>query len=175
VESLLRAWTWEDAPALAAHANNRRVARNMRDAFPFPYTLEDARRFLAEVTPQRPLAHMALQLDGQAIGGIGLQVGHDVERISAEVGYWVAEAYWGQGFASRALVAFADYALAAFPGLNRLYAVPFLRNLRSQRVLEKAGFRREGILSESAVKDGVLESQALYAITRAEWTARVSP
>ena len=172
MESLLRAWSSEDAADLAGHANNRRVARNLRDAFPSPYALEDARRFLAEVAPQRPAQHLALQIDGRPVGGIGLRIGDDIEHVSAELGYWVAEPYWGQGLASAAVPLFVTYVLGAFPALHRLFAIPFLRNLRSQRVLEKAGFRREGIFAESALKDGVLESQVVYAVTRPEWTAR---
>lgn len=172
MESLLRVWSPEDAADLATHANNRRVARNLRDAFPSPYAMDDARRFLAEVAPQRPAQHMALQVGGRPVGGIGLLMGEDIEHVSAEVGYWVAEPYWGQGLASAALPLFVTYVFGAFPTLHRVFAVPFLRNLRSQRVLEKAKFRREGIFAESALKDGVLESQVVYAVTRPEWAAR---
>jgi len=173
VESLLRPWSEDDLASLVRHANNRRVARNLRDGFPHPYTPVDGSAFLAAVAGDRPALHLAIQVHGKAVGGIGVRPGVDVERVSGEIGFWLGETFWGQGLCTAAVRTFVDYVFDGF-ALHRLFAMPFLRNLRSQRVLEKAGFRREGILSESAIKEGQLESQALYALTRPEWTERAT-
>ena len=105
---------------------------------------------------------------GEAVGGIGLVLRTDVERVDAEVGYWLGEAYWGQGLMSGAVQVFAPWALERF-NLARLHAHVFAFNLSSARVLEKAGFALEGRLRQSAFKDGTLIDQLLYARVREQW------
>ena len=108
-----------------------------------------------------------MTVDDLPVGSIGAVLGEDVERCSAEVGYWLGEAYWGRGIATLALLAFTRFAFAAY-GVERLFAVPLAANIASCRVLEKAGYRLEGRMRRSAVKDGVVQDQALYAILRGE-------
>ena len=161
----LRSWRGDDLDALLRHADNPRVAAQLRDRFPHPYTRADGEAWLALATTMRPETNFAIEADGQFVGGIGLVLGHDVERVSAEVGYWLGEGVWGRGIASAAVRAVSEHAFAAY-GLTRLFAVPYARNAASARVLEKAGYVLEGRLRRSAIKDGVVLDQLLYALVR---------
>lgn len=163
--AIVRAWRLGDVPSLVAHANNRNVSRHLRDRFPHPYTREHGRGFLAWIEKQDPPSVWAIAVDGRAVGGIGLQPGQDVERVSAEIGYWLGEGFWGRGIATAALAAVTAPAFAAF-GLARIFALPFAANAASIRVLEKAGYVREGHLRRSVIKDGVIQDQYLYACYR---------
>jgi len=101
---------------------------------------------------------------GEAIGSIGLTLKSGVERCSAEIGYWLGEAVWGKGGATAALGALTDYGFTAL-GLTRVFAVPFANNRALMRVLDKAGYVREGVMRRSAIKEGVVLDQILYAVT----------
>jgi RimJ/RimL family protein N-acetyltransferase len=158
----VRSWQPGDAETLAAYANNRKIWRNLRDAFPSPYTVEDARAFIHSSLAQVPESRFAIVVDGQAVGGIGFFFRDDVERVSAEVGYWLGEAFWGRGITSEALRAVTQYAVQTHQ-LTRVFAVPFEWNLASFRVLEKAGYTLEARLRRSAIKDGQVVDQLLYA------------
>jgi RimJ/RimL family protein N-acetyltransferase len=162
----VRSWRPADAAAIVPHANNRRVWLNLRDQFPHPYSVRDARRFLASVVGARPETNFAIEVEGSAVGGIGFRVQPDVERIGAELGYWLGEKYWGRGIATAAVAAVTEHALAAHD-LVRVFALPFAHNRASARVLEKAGFTLEGVLRSSAIKDGRVLDQLLYARIRA--------
>jgi RimJ/RimL family protein N-acetyltransferase len=150
----LRDWRRDDAPSLALHANDRRIWLNMRDAFRHPYTLADAEAFLALAAGMQPRTWFAIAVDDRAIGGIGYTLHHDVERIAAEIGYWLGTAFWGRGIMTAALRAVTAYAFGEHPELRRIYAVPYAGSIASTRVLEKAGYRCEGRMRESAIKDG---------------------
>jgi RimJ/RimL family protein N-acetyltransferase len=158
----VRSWQLDDAASLAAHANNRRIWRNLRDAFPHPYTLADARTFLEVTRQQVPECRFAIAVAGQAVGGIGIMLHSDVERVSAEIGYWLGEAYWGRGIITEAVRAVTDHAIRTHH-LTRVYAVPFEWNPASFRVLEKSGYTLEAHLRRSAMKDGQVIGQRLYA------------
>jgi RimJ/RimL family protein N-acetyltransferase len=164
----VRPWQKTDADALVHHANNLNVAKNLRDRFPHPYTRHDARLFLKHSTAVEDPTNLAIDVDGQAVGAVGYVPGHDIERFSAEIGYWLGEELWGRGIATEALALVTDY---AFRQLNflRLFALPFVENLGSIRVLEKAGYEREAILRASAVKSGEIRDQLLYARINPDW------
>ena len=164
----LRAWRSSDATALARHANNPNVARQLRDRFPHPYTLADARQFIQAVSGARPTTLFAMVVDGEAAGGIGFFPGADVERFSAEIGYWLAESHWGRGITVDAVRLISTYAFDVC-NILRLFALPFADNRQSTRVLEKAGYTREAILRSSSVKHGEVRDQALYALINATW------
>jgi RimJ/RimL family protein N-acetyltransferase len=167
---LIRAWHPGDEVALARHANNKNVARQLRDRFPHPYTIADGQRFIRSVAGATPPTILAIVVD-EPCGGIGFSAGTDVERYSAEIGYWLGEAYWGQGIAAEALTLVSRYAFEHC-GLLRLFALPFADNVQSIRVLEKAGYSREGIMVASSVKHGVIRDQALYALVNPNWQRR---
>jgi RimJ/RimL family protein N-acetyltransferase len=155
-----------DAPALARHADDRRIWINLRDRFPYPYLLEDAQHFIANVCAAQPRMAFAIEVHGEAAGCVGLEPRDDVERVSAEIGYWLGCAHWGRGIATAAVRAVTAHALSDL-GLKRVYALPFARNVASCRVLEKAGYAREGYLRNAAIKDGELLDEVLYACIEA--------
>ena len=158
----VRSWREEDAASLAHHANNRRVWINLRDRFPHPYSLEDARAYIRAARAREPQTVFAIAVGDEAVGGIGFMLHEDVERVSAEIGYWLSEEFWGRGITTEALVAVTAHAIRAH-GLTRVFAVPYAWNPASFRVLEKAGYVCEGRMRRSAVKDGQVVDQLLYA------------
>ena len=166
--STVRPWRLSDVSSLVRHADNLNVARHLRDRFPHPYTPADARRFLDAIAIARPITTFAIDVADEAIGGIGFSPGADVERFSAEIGYWIAEPFWGRGIAADALRLVSEYAFATCNVL-RLFALPFADNTRSIRVLEKAGYTCEGIMRASSVKFGEPRDQALYALVNQRW------
>ncbi len=161
----VRSWEWRDRDAIVRHANNRNVWINLRDRFPHPYTIADARNWLDSVVGITPETNFAIALADEAIGGIGYTVQHDVDFRSAEIGYWLGEEYWSRGIATEALIALTDHAFANHD-LCRLYAHVFDWNPASARVLEKAGYMFEGRLRKSVTKDGQTIDQLIYAVVR---------
>jgi [ribosomal protein S5]-alanine N-acetyltransferase len=158
----VRSWHAADLEPLVLHANNRNVWINLRDRFPHPYTRSDGRHFIREARKMDPETFFAIAVDGSAIGGIGFVLQSDVERVSAEVGYWLGESFWGRGIATEALVAVTELAIDRHQ-LTRLFALPFAFNTASCRVLEKAGYALEARLRRSAIKDGAIVDQLQYA------------
>ena len=158
----VRSWRAADAQALVAYANNRKIWLNLRDRFPHPYTKRDALEFLRSVVGRHPETIFAVAVDDQAIGSIGFVLQQDVERVSAEIGYWLGEPFWGRGIATEAVLAVTRYAIEEH-GLTRVFALPFASNLASCRVLEKAGYRLEARLHRSAIKDGAVVDQCQYS------------
>jgi RimJ/RimL family protein N-acetyltransferase len=163
---VLRRWRAKDIGSLVQHANNMNVSRYLRDRFPYPYTRRDARAFLAGATGAgSDDTKLAIDVEGEAVGGIGVITGTDVERFSGEVGYWLGEPFWGRGIATEALRAVTEYAFATFD-ICRLEAGVFDWNPASARVLEKAGYTLEGRARCAVVKDGRLGDRLLYALVR---------
>jgi ribosomal-protein-alanine N-acetyltransferase len=161
----VRSWRSTDRAVLARHADNPKVAVNLRDRFPNPYTLADADTWLKLASETQPETNFAIELDGAAVGGIGFEILDDFDRCSAEIGYWLGESVWGRGLATVALRAVTDYAFANH-SLTRIFAIPFAGNARSRRVLENAGYALEGIMRRSVRKRGIVIDAALYAVTR---------
>ena len=159
---VVRSWEASDVPSLVAHANNRNIWINLRDRFPHPYTKADGQRFIRDSRQMDPETFFAIAVDGTAVGGIGFVLQSDVDRMSAEVGYWLGEGFWGRGIATDALVAVTNRAVERH-GLTRVFALPFAHNTASCRVLEKAGYVLEARLRRSAIKNGVIVDQFQYA------------
>jgi len=164
----LRPWRNADVASLVKYANNPNVARQLRDRFPHPYTAADARQFIQSIAQARPTTSFAIAVNGEAAGGASFAPGADVERYSAEVGYWLAEPLWGRGIAPEAIRLLSSYAFETC-NMLRLFALPFADNVQSIRALEKAGYTREAILRAGSVKDGLPKDQALYALVNASW------
>ena len=164
----VRPWRKTDADSLVRHANNIHVAQQLRDRFPHPYTKQDARLFLKHAAAAVDPSNLAIDVDGEAVGAVGYVPGKDIERFSAEIGYWLGEELWGRGIATEAVALVTDH---AFRELNflRLFALPFADNVGSIRVLEKAGYVREALLRASAVKDGRVRDQVLFARLNEAW------
>ena len=161
----VRSWRKNDLDALVRYANNANVAANLRDQFSHPYTRFAAAAYLVEVRSAEVETSFAVEYDGEAVGGIGFKLGTDISRLSAEMGYWLGEPYWGRGLTTRAVLASSEWAFENYK-LTRVFAMAFSHNVGSMRVLEKAGFAREGILLRSAIKNGVVLDQVLYAKVR---------
>lgn len=160
--SVIRDWEAADVDALARHANDHAVARQLRDAFPHPYTRADAEAWVEAARATDPRAAFAIAVEGEAAGAIGLILQEDVYRRSAELGYWLGRVYWGRGIMSEAVAAFTEWAIGHF-ALTRVYASTFEHNPASARVLEKAGFTLEGRLRRSVLKEGRVMDSMLYA------------
>jgi RimJ/RimL family protein N-acetyltransferase len=158
----IRSWRASDVSSLVAVADNRKIWINLRDRFPSPYTRRAGETFLRDVIKSDPETLFAIAVDGDAVGGIGFVLQRDVDRASAEIGYWLGEPFWGRGIMTEALAAVTDYAIATH-GLTRVFAVPFAYNTASCRVLEKAGYVLEARLRRSAIKDGQIIDQFQYA------------
>ena len=161
----IRPWRLDDAGSLARHANNRKVWIALRDLFPHPYTIDNAREFLRKAITAPPPTNFSIEVNGAAVGGIGIHLGIDVHRHTAELGYWLGEEFWGRGIMTETVAAFTDFCFEEFQ-LRRIYAEPFANNPASARVLEKAGFAFEGRLKNNVLKDGKLLDSLLYARTK---------
>ena len=160
---VVRDWARSDKASLIHHANNRNVWRNLTHRFPHPYTDADAENWYALLEGMSEPTHWAMEVGGQAVGAIGCLRGSGVHAKSAHFGYWLGEAYWGRGIMTAAVERVAPYVLERF-GLVRLESPVFVWNPASMRVLEKCGFKREGILKASVFKDGQIIDQVLYAL-----------
>lgn len=162
----LRSWEWADAEPLQRHANNRKVSRNLHDFFPSPYTMLDARRWLARCLSAAMETAFAIEVDGEAIGGIGFVLKEGPASRSAELGYWLGEQYWGRGIAADCTRALSAYVFDRYPDICRLYAQVFPWNTGSMRVLEKAGYSQECVLKKAALKAGEVIDIVQYALIR---------
>jgi ribosomal-protein-alanine N-acetyltransferase len=168
IRCTVRPWRLGDADALMRHANNINVAQQLRDRFPHPYSKANAHAFLKAATSAAEPSNLAIEVNGEAAGAIGYVSGTDVERYSAEIGYWLGETYWNRGVATEALVLVTAHVFCT-ANLLRMFALPFADNAGSIRVLEKAGYVREAVLRSSSVKYGIPRDQALYAKVNPDW------
>lgn len=170
MDFLLRPWCREDAANVTRYANNEKIARNLRDVFPHPYTLADAQSFVNSCMEGDETKQICrtIAVNGCAAGSIALLRGSDIYRRSAELGYWLAEDYWGKGIMTRAVRQICREGFAQWPDVVRIYAEPFAYNAGSRRVLEKAGFSLEGVLRRSVFKGGEVGDSCIYALLYAE-------
>lgn len=164
----LRPWHPDDAIPLVRHANNKKVAISLRDAFPHPYSLSDARKWLNATGNNREDIILAIEVNGEPAGGIGMQGLKDVYRHNGELGYWLSERYWGRGIMTDAVGVLVDHAFVQ-TGWQRLFASIFENNIPSMRVLEKNGFTREAVHRKSVIKEGVVMDEVIYALHREQW------
>lgn len=167
----LRSWHPDDALTLVKHANNRKVAENLRDGFPHPYSLSDAIRWLNMVGENRSDLILAIEIEGEAAGGIAMYTGKDVYRYNGEIGYWLSENYWGKGIMSDAVGVLVDYAFLE-TRLLRIFATVFQFNTPSMRVLEKCGFILEAIHKKTVMKGGKLLDEYLFSLLKEQWESR---
>jgi ribosomal-protein-alanine N-acetyltransferase len=164
---LIRSFKPGDADAITKYADNRNVWLGLRDAFPHPYTRKDAEEWLELAMNQDPECNFAIASADEVVGGIGVGLGKGERRLSGEVGYWVGQPFWGQGIATRAVIVFTRYVFEAFD-LIRAYAEVYSSNPASARVLEKAGYRFEGLLRNAIIKDGKVLDLSVYARLRSD-------
>jgi ribosomal-protein-alanine N-acetyltransferase len=163
----LRSWLDGDEESLQQYANNLNVSAFLLDRFPYPYTLNDAFIWVAFMKKQELQTNFAIAIDGQVCGGIALDMKVDANHNQAELGYWLAEPYWGRGIITEAVRLLTHYAFENL-GLIRVQAGVFSRNTASMRVLEKAGYVKEGIMRNALIKKGVVMDLHMYAILKPE-------
>lgn len=161
----LRAWRGDDLAALVAHANDAEVSAGVSDRFPHPYTREDGLAFLEGRVVDFSQPTFAIEIDGEARGGIGVRSSAGERRHCGELGYWLARRHWGQGRMTRIVGVFAPWAMRTLR-LHRLQATVLDGNQRSARVLLNNGFVEEGIHRHAVVEHGRLHDPRVFAITR---------
>jgi RimJ/RimL family protein N-acetyltransferase len=162
----LRPWNAGDLPSLMQYANNWEIAKYMADGFPHPYSKQDGEAFIQLASSQDPIHLMAIEVGGEACGGIGLHPQSDIHIRNAELGYWLAQPFWGQGIMTRAIREMVAYGFEHFD-VDRIFARPFGSNIGSQKALEKAGFTLEGRFSRTIWKKDRYEDECIYAVRRA--------
>lgn len=158
----LRPFVLSDSISIAKYANNRDVSKNLRDAFPFPYSDTDALQFIMSIISSNPSTIYAIDINGEAIGAAGITLKDDVYKGNGEIGYWIGQEFWGKGISSAVV---SDLIKIAFNelGLYRIYAEVFENNIASMRVLEKNGFINEAKLEKAVTKDGVKLDLYIYS------------
>lgn len=161
----LRPWCNDDLEALLRHADDEQVARGVSDRFPHPYTRADGEAFLAGGVIDFDDPVFAIEIDGEACGGIGARPGRDERRHGAEFGYWLGRRHWGRGWMTRIVAVFAPWAMHTL-ALHRLQATVLDFNVGSARVLEKNGFVEEGVQRCAVAKHGELHDLRVFAKTR---------
>ena len=155
----------DDLDCLVRNANNFNIAKFMTNEFPHPYTNENGKAFIEFATKDNPIHIFAIDINGQAIGGIGIHLQSDLHGKNAELGYWLGETFWRQGIITRAINEIIDFAFKTYD-INRIFARPFETNIASQRVLEKSGFKLEGKFEKTLFKNGEYLDEMIYAIRR---------
>jgi len=160
----------EDAPRLAYSVNNKKLLDNLRDGLPFPYMVSDAEAYISAMLSADPNVTYAwaITVDGAVAGSVGVFRKDNIHRLTAEIGYYVAEEYWGKGVMTEAVKQACCY-IFAHTDIVRIFAEPFALNLGSCRILEKAGFVFEGLMKKNAIKNGVLLDMKLYALLKEDY------
>ena len=161
----LEKWTEAYISHVAKSANNKAIADNLRNAFPHPYTYEDAKGYVefCMAADESTQCTRAIVVNGEAVGSIGIFLKDDVYCKSAEIGYWLAKPFWGRGIMSSAVRQLCAYSFEHYD-IVRIFAEPYAANIGSRKVLEKAGFALEGILKKSVFKNGNLYDSCMYAL-----------
>lgn len=165
MEFTLRPWHINDLDSLVENANNPKIAKFMTNGFPHPYTIENGMAFITMATKNVPIHIFAIDVDGKAVGGIGVHLQSDIMCKNAELGYWLGEKYWGKGIVSKAILQVIDFAFKTYD-IKRIYARPFGNNTASQHVLEKCGFILEARIEKNIFKNGEYLDELIYAFRR---------
>lgn len=161
----LRPWKESDIDSLVKYANNWNIAKNLTDKFPHPYGIEDGKAFLKFAMNNKQALMLAIDIDNEAVGSIGIFPQDDIHRYNAELGYWLAEPFWGKGIITKAIIEIVELGFKQFE-INRIFARPFGFNKASKRALEKAGFKFENKFKKSIIKNSAFEDELFYAIRK---------
>lgn len=169
MECVLRQWRPEDAGDLAETINNPNILNNLRDGIPYPYSVKDAEEFIGAMLAADPANNFAfaITVDDRAVGSISISRCANIHSRTAELGYYLGEAYWGKGLCTSAVRQACRHVFDS-TDIIRIFAEPFAYNTASCRVLEKAGFLCEGILRKNACKNGRILDMKMYALLKAE-------
>ena len=161
----LRPWELSDLDDLVRYANNSKIAANMTNRFPHPYTEKDGQEFIRRFQSNNPVQIFVIEYEGELVGAIGVHPQKDIMAKNAELGYWVAEPFWGKGIATESIRQIVIYAFKTFD-INRIFARPFGSNKASQKVLEKSGFQLEARFDKTIFKNGVYQDELIYALRK---------
>jgi len=162
----------EDHADLVRLANNKKIWQNLRDIFPHPYGDEDGRFFMKLVRQDKKNLRSVIDVDGTFAGMIGAFPQDDVNKYNAELGYWLGEPYWGKGIITEAIRLKCDQVFGT-TDTNRIFAAVFSYNIASSKVLEKNGFKKEGIGRAAIYKDGAFHDEHRYSLLRNEHKLKV--
>jgi [ribosomal protein S5]-alanine N-acetyltransferase len=165
MEFKLRKWTTKDLENLIKYANNYKIAKNMSDAFPYPYNEKFAHRYISRAITTIPTQTFAIEINDEAAGSIAVSPQTDIHCRNAEMGYWLAEPYWGKGIMKEVIKQVVEYSFQNF-AIDRIFARPFGSNIASQRVLEKAGFKLEARFEKTIFKNGEYLDEIFYAVRK---------
>lgn len=165
MEFIIRPWQQSDITALVKHANNFNIAKYLTDQFPHPYTTAAGKAFIEFASSEKPVRIFAIEVNQEAAGGIGIHPQADVFKKNAELGYWLAEPYWGKGIITRAVKQIVEYGFANFD-IDRIFARPFGSNIGSKKTLEKNGFTLEAKFQNTIFKNGEYQDELIYAVRR---------
>ena len=136
---------------------------------PSPYTEQDGEEYISAMlsSDEKETFAFAITADNKVIGSIGVFRQENIHRQTAELGYYIAEEYWGKGIMTEAVKQICEYVFDK-SDIIRIYAEPFAYNTPSCRVLEKAGFQYEGTLRSNAVKNGKVIDMKMYSYLKTE-------
>jgi RimJ/RimL family protein N-acetyltransferase len=166
---VLRPWGLEDAAKLALIADNKKIADNLRDGLPNPYSIKDAYDWLNLILPENnPPRFFAITIDKQVVGSIGIVTKTDIYRKNLEIGFFISEEWWGKGIATRAIKCATAYAFRDFD-IIRVYGEVFSDNYGSRKTLEKAGFNLEAILKKNIIKNGIIKDSCIYSVLKEDY------
>ncbi len=165
----IRKWELSDAKDLAAALSNKKIQDNLRDGLSYPYTEQDGLDYISGVlsADENETFAFAITVDGKAVGSIGVFRQENIHRQTAELGYYIAEEYWGKGIMTEAVRQICEYVFEK-SDIIRIYAEPFAYNIASCRVLEKVGFQYEGTLRNNAIKNGKVIDMKMYSLLKTE-------
>ena len=165
----IRKWKLSDAADLAMAISNKKIQNNLRDGLPYPYTEQDGANFISDMlsVDENETFAFAITVDDKVVGSIGVFRQGNIHRLTAELGYYIAEEYWGRGIMTEAVRQICEYVFDK-SDIIRIYAEPFAYNTASCRVLEKAGFQYEGTLRDNAFKNGKVVDMKMYSLLKAE-------
>lgn len=168
MEIRIREWKVEDKVDLAENLNNEKILNNLRDGLPYPYTEKDAEDFINAMlsADENKIYAFAITLDDKVIGSIGVFRCENIHYRTAEMGYYIGEKYWGNGYMTIAVKQICKY-IFDNTDIIRIFAEPFAYNTASCRVLEKVGFTYEGLLRSNALKNGNIIDMKMYALIKA--------
>jgi len=161
----LRPFVIEDLPSLVKHANNPKIAGNLTNRFAHPYTEENGRMFIEFANAEKPTNLFAIEVNGEAAGGIGLHTQPDIFCKNMGMGYWLGETHWGKGIVTAAINQMVKYGFETWD-ITRIFARPFGSNIVSQHVLEKAGFTLEAKFEKTLFKNDKVEDEWIYGIRK---------
>jgi len=166
---ILRSYEEKDAVRISEIANNKNIAQNMVDTFPFPYSLENAKTWIEHVIgSEKNKSNFVIIFENEIVGGVGFGLKDGLYEGVASGGYWLGEDYWGKGIATEAWKMISDYAFKNF-NIRRMEAGVFSWNIASAKVQEKCGFKKEGVKRSSVIRMGRVGDEIMYALTRKDW------